>query len=73
MDIFVKTITETMENKYLLYGKLTAKPGQQKELVDILMQASQLVSTAKGCQLYAVSYDKEDEASVYVTETWNSI
>ncbi len=61
-----------MENKYLLHGKLTAKAGQQKELADILIQASQLLSTAKGCQFYVVSYDKEDEASVYVTEIWNS-
>ncbi len=43
-----------MENKYLLHSKLTAKIGQQKELADILIQASQLVSTAKGCQLYMI-------------------
>ncbi len=61
-----------MENKYLLHGKLTAKAGQQKELADILIQASQLVSTAKGCQLYVVSHDREDEVSVYVTEIWDS-
>jgi len=61
-----------MGNKYLLHGKLTAKSGQQKELADILIQASRLVSITKGCQLYAVSYDKEDEASVYVTEIWDS-
>lgn len=61
-----------MENKYLLHGKLTAKAGQRKELTDILIQASQLVSMAKGCKLYVVSPEKEDEASVYVTEIWDS-
>ncbi|WP_294276956.1 antibiotic biosynthesis monooxygenase family protein [uncultured Chryseobacterium sp.] len=61
-----------MENKYLLHGKLTAKAGHQKELADILIQASQLVSTAKGCTLYAVSHDQEDENAVYVTEIWDS-
>ncbi|MCJ8155174.1 antibiotic biosynthesis monooxygenase [Chryseobacterium sp. SSA4.19] len=61
-----------MENKYLLHGKLTAKPGQRKELADILIQASKLISMAKGCQLYVVSYDKGDEDSVYVTEIWTS-
>ncbi|WP_294226785.1 putative quinol monooxygenase [uncultured Chryseobacterium sp.] len=61
-----------MENKYLLHGKLTAKACKQKELADILVQASQLVSTAKGCQLYVVSYSKEDKTSVYVTEIWDS-
>ncbi len=61
-----------MENHYLLHGKLTAKAGQRKELADILIQASQLVSTVKAGQLYVVSYDKEDEASFYVTEIWDS-
>lgn len=40
-----------MENKYLLHGKLTAKAGQQKELANILIQASQMVSMAKGQEL----------------------
>lgn len=72
MDIFVKTITENMENKYLLHGKLTAKSGHKEELANILIQASQLVSIAKGCKLYAVSNDKDDASSVYVTEIWDS-
>ncbi len=61
-----------MENKYLLHGRLTAKSGQQKELANILIQASQLALTVNGCQLYVVSHDKEDETSVYVTEIWDS-
>ncbi|REC62942.1 antibiotic biosynthesis monooxygenase [Chryseobacterium pennae] len=61
-----------MESKYLLHGKLTAKPGYKEELSNILIQASQLVSTAKGCNLYAVSSDKDDATSVYVTEIWDS-
>ncbi|BAP33381.1 antibiotic biosynthesis monooxygenase [Chryseobacterium sp. StRB126] len=72
MDIFVKTITENMENKYLLHGRLTAKPGHKEVLADILIQASQLVSTAKGCKLYTVSHDKDDANSVYVTEIWEN-
>ena len=39
---------------------------------EILQQASQLVSTATGCKLYAVSNDKDDANSVYVTEIWES-
>ncbi|MCL1670346.1 putative quinol monooxygenase [Elizabethkingia ursingii] len=72
MDIFVNTITEYMKNKYLLHGKLTAKSGYKEELADILIQASQLVSTAKGCHLYAVSHEKDDATSVYITEIWDS-
>jgi quinol monooxygenase YgiN len=60
-----------MNTQYLLHGKLTAKSGYKEELADILIQASRLVSTAKGCKLYAVSTDKEDATSVYVTEIWD--
>ncbi len=61
-----------MENNYLLYGKLTAKLGHREELADILIQASQLVSTAKGCKLYVISKDENDANSVYITEIWDS-
>lgn len=59
-------------NNYLLHGKFTAKTGLVDELANILIEASQLVSTAKGCQLYVVSRDKNDPNSVYVTEIWDS-
>ncbi|AJW63548.1 Antibiotic biosynthesis monooxygenase [Elizabethkingia miricola] len=61
-----------MKSKYLLHGKLTAQSGYREELSDILIQASQLVSTAKGCKLYAVSKAENDTTSVYVTEIWDS-
>lgn len=59
-------------NKYFLHGKLTAKNGQGEELADILLEASKLVSTAKGCKLYVVGKEKDDHNSVYVTEIWDS-
>jgi quinol monooxygenase YgiN len=61
-----------MNNKYLLHGKLTAKSGHREDLADILIQASQLVSTASGCKLYVIGKDEEDQDSVYVTEIWES-
>jgi quinol monooxygenase YgiN len=61
-----------MTNKYLLHGKLTAKSGHRDELTDILLQASQLVSTAKGCKLYVIGKDEKDINDVYVTEIWDS-
>lgn len=61
-----------MANQYLLHGKLTAKAGQRNELANILLKASELVSTAKGCKLYAISKDENDTNSVYVTEIWDS-
>lgn len=59
-------------NKYLLHGKLTAIVGHRDELAGILMKASELVATAKGCKLYIVGLDKDDIHSVYVTEIWDS-
>ena len=58
---------------YLLQGKLTAKSGLQKQLSEILIEASQLVSTAPGCQLYLISTPVEDTSEeVFITEIWNS-
>lgn len=61
-----------MTKKYLLHGKLTAKSGHREKLADILIQASQLVSSAKGCKLYVIGKDKNDANTVYVTEIWDS-
>ncbi|MDX5435579.1 MAG: antibiotic biosynthesis monooxygenase [Pontibacter sp.] len=57
---------------YLLHGKLTATPGQGQQLVAILLQASKLVATAQGCQLYLVSQSPNDTDTVWVTEVWDS-
>jgi quinol monooxygenase YgiN len=59
-------------NKYLLQGKLTAKDGQRQSLAEILIKASKLMATAKGCHLYAVAVDEQDPNSVYITEIWDS-
>ena len=58
--------------KYLLHGRLTAKKGQGNELADILIEASNLIKTAKGCNLYVVSNDGNVENDVWVTEIWDS-
>lgn len=59
-------------NKYLLIGKLTAKEGHGAALAEILVAASKLVSTVRGCQLYTVALDKEQPNDVYITEIWDS-
>ncbi len=61
-----------MSNKYLLFGKLTAKAGHRDELANILLEASTLVSTAKACKLYVIGKDPNDTNAVYVTEIWDS-
>lgn len=46
--------------KYLLHGKLTAKESKTDELAAILLEASNLIATAKGCRLYVVGKDESD-------------
>lgn len=58
--------------KYLLNGKLTAKTGHRDELAAILIDASKLVSSAKGCQLYAVALSEHNTNDVFITEIWDS-
>lgn len=57
---------------YLLHGKLTAKPGQSRELAGILLKASKLVATAKGCKLYVVGEDTNEPDAIYITEIWET-
>ncbi|WP_051359960.1 putative quinol monooxygenase [Adhaeribacter aquaticus] len=61
-----------MTNKYLLHGKLTAIAGAGEKLASILLEAANLVSTAKGCQLYAISKDPTDKDAVWITEIWDT-
>ena len=59
-------------NKYGLHGHLKAKEGSVQELADILLKASELVSTAKGCQLYMIGMDGSKPNTVWITEIWDS-
>jgi len=61
-----------MSTRYGLHGKLTATEGNRDKLATILLEASRLVSNAKGCQLYMVSIDGDDANAVWVTEAWDS-
>lgn len=51
---------------------LKAKEGKADELVSILLQASESVSSAKGCHLYIVSKDSQDENTIWITEVWDT-
>lgn len=58
--------------KYLLHGKLTASTGNGPQLAAILLEASELIKTAKGCKLYVVSNDALNVNDVWITEIWDS-
>lgn len=63
-----------MENDtcYGLHGSLVAKEGKAKELSKILLDASALMQSAKGCHLYAISMDNNNPNEVWITEIWES-
>ena len=57
---------------YFLHGKLTAKKGHSDQLASILLAASNLVSTAKGCKLYVIGRETTDSNAIWITEIWDS-
>jgi quinol monooxygenase YgiN len=59
-------------SQYLLHGKLTAKQGEKEKLSQILLAASQLVATAKGCKLYIIGFDQGENEDVFITEIWDN-
>ncbi len=59
-------------SKYGLHGRLLAKEGHAEKLAEILIKASELVSTAKGCRLYMISRSEGEPNAVWVTEIWDS-
>lgn len=60
------------QHKYGLFGKFTAKEGKADELLSILLDASELLSKAKGCHLYLISKDTESKSNIWVNELWDS-
>ena len=65
-------MSSTHETMYGLHGKLTAQQGQGNKLAAILLQASELLKTAKGCRLYVVSKDLQDADTVWIYEVWDT-
>ena len=59
-------------NKYSLIVKFKAHHEKRDELVSILLQASKLVSAAKGCRQYIIYKDSKDESLIHVSEIWDT-
>ena len=56
---------------FAMHGKVLAQPGQREALVEVLLEAAEMVGQMPECQLYLVSTSDEPEA-VWVTELWDS-
>ncbi|CAM4119892.1 putative quinol monooxygenase [Gillisia hiemivivida] len=58
--------------KYGLSVKFKSTEDNRQKLSSVLLKASELVSRAKGCQLYLVSLDEDEPDTVWTTEIWDS-
>ncbi len=58
--------------KYGLSVKFKSTEHNGEKLSSILLKASELASTAQGCQLYLVSLDIDEPDTVWTTEIWDS-
>jgi quinol monooxygenase YgiN len=59
-------------NRFGLHGKLTAQAGQRDALVNILLEAADLLGGAPGCEMYFVSTSLTEPDAIWVTEVWRS-
>lgn len=59
-------------NRFGMFGKMTAQPGQRDTLVQYLLQAAKLVGELPGCELYVVSTSPTEPDAIWITEAWHS-
>ena len=58
---------------YALLNKLTAKPDQRQQVVDILLESGKLLFPDNpACHMYMVSEATEDPNVIWVTDLWTS-
>jgi len=58
--------------KFGMQVTMTAMPGKGEELAAIMLEASKLVSTLKGCRIYVVQLSTSEKDTVLITEVWDS-
>lgn len=57
---------------FAMFGKLTATPGRRDELLEILLEAAEVVDGVAGARLYLLNVADDDPAGVFVYELWDS-
>jgi quinol monooxygenase YgiN len=57
---------------YALLNKLTAKPDQRQQVVDILLESGKLFDDNPNCHLYLVSESTDDPNVIWVVDLWTS-
>jgi quinol monooxygenase YgiN len=57
---------------YSLLNKLTAKPGQRQNVVDILLESGKLFDDNSDCYLYLVAESADEPDVIWVVDLWTS-
>ena len=59
-------------DRFGMYAKIVAKPGQRDALVEHLLEASRLLTPLPGCELYIINVVPAEPDAVCVMEVWRS-
>ena len=59
-------------NRYGLCGIIKAQPGQRQALLEILLEAADLVADLPGCEVWIVNTIPDDPDGIWITEVWRS-
>lgn len=58
--------------RFGLCGTMTAHPGQRDALLELLLQAAELVADAPGCDVWIVNTMPDAPDAIWITEVWRS-
>jgi quinol monooxygenase YgiN len=59
-------------SKLGLHGKLVARPGERDALVEVLLEAANVLADVPECERFVVSTTATGADAVWVTELWTS-
>lgn len=61
-----------MPDKFAMFAKVIAQPGQREALVEHLQEAARLLTPLPGCRLYVINVSASEPDAVWVYEVWDS-
>jgi len=59
-------------SKFGMYGKVMAQPGKRDALVEVLLEAAEMLGDMPECELYIVNVVPDEPDAIWVTELWAS-
>ena len=55
-----------------MYGKVLAQPGRRNALLEVLLEAAEMLGDMPECELYIVNTAPDEPDAIWVTELWAS-